>query len=866
MRLLKYVLLAVAAVVVLLIVAAAILAATFDPNDYRPRIVELVKERTGRDIAIGDIGLKLFPKVGARLEKVSLAERDGSGEFAGVDAAEVYVALLPLLSRDVVVDQVRIQGVRAKLLKRADGSTNFDDLLRPGEPSAEPSEPTQPGRPIHFDVQGIHVSDAQVSWQDATTGNDVTVNLSELRTGRVVEKQPVDVHLAAAVQGAQPRLDARTRVDGTLDFDLQTQRFRFAGMETTLEGSALDFTDIAVSVKGDIESMGDTGRVAVSGLHLQGKARRGGDAYSVELTAPAVESSPQALQVEQLKLSASGTIAGMQLDSSTVQAPGLRLNLADSRVLIDGLTVTAQGRIEDDAVRLDLRAPRLDLTPEQASGESAEITATLKGPRRNGDVNLRLAGVQGNAKALRVAALSLAVDLRQQDDAIKGELSTPVAGNLESKVFELEKLAGRFTVTSPAMPQKTVQVPIDGSARADLGKERVSMDLVTRFDESNIKAKAGMTGFGKPAYDFDVAIDALNVDRYLPPEPSPAAGKQPQAGAGSAAKQPGAAKEDPIDLSALKPLDLRGTLRVGRLQASKVKAVNVRVDVRAKDGRLSVDPLGANLYQGSVKGSATIDANANRFAIRQTLSGVQIGPLLRDAADKNVLEGRGTVVLDLVTHGARVDDLKRALNGTARIELRDGAVKGVDLAGAVRRVKSLFNAGDVEGSGSAKDKTDFSELTASFVVRNGVAHNEDLDLKSPFLRVTGSGDVNIPQNAMNYVVKTSVVASMTGQGGADRPELKGLTVPVRVSGPFDALKYEVEFSQMVRGATKERLDAAKQAGREAVEGAAREKLQELLGGKQEQKPDDAAGGEQTQQAAPKRPQDQLKDTLRGLLR
>jgi AsmA protein len=293
----------------------------------------------------------------------------------------------------------------------------------------------------------------------------------------------------------------------------------------------------------------------------------------------------------------------------------------------------------------------------------------------------------------------------------------------------------------------------------------------------------------------------------------------------------------------------------------------VRVNVRARDGRLTVDPLAANLYGGSAKGALGVDANSNRFSVKQTLTGIAIGPLLRDAADKDVLEGKGTVVLDLTSQGNLVSALKKTLNGTARLELRDGAVKGVDLAGAVRRIKSAFGAADVEGTGGAKEKTDFSEFTASFDIKNGVAHNEDLNLKSPFIRVTGSGDVNIPQSSIDYVVKTAVVASMSGQGGRDLPELKGLTVPVRVAGPFDQLKYKVEFSQMVRGTTREQLEAAKETGREALKGAAREKLQELLGGsKGEQAPTEGATGEQAQQAAPKKPEDQIKDRLRGLLR
>ena len=66
------------------------------------------------------------------------------------------------------------------------------------------------------------------------------------------------------------------------------------------------------------------------------------------------------------------------------------------------------------------------------------------------------------------------------------------------------------------------------------------------------------------------------------------------------------------------------------------------------------------------------------------LTGVSIGPLLRDAAKQDILEGKGNVALDLTTQGNPVSAIKKALNGTARLELKDGAIKGIDLAGAVR--------------------------------------------------------------------------------------------------------------------------------------------------------------------------------------
>jgi len=855
MKALKYLLYALGAVIVLVVALLAIVAATFDPNAYKPQIEQQVKAKTGRTLTIqGEIGLKLFPKIGAELRGISLSERDGTAEFAGVSEAQVYLALLPLLSREVVVDTVRVDGLRANLIRYKDGHTNFDDLTAGREsaaPLAPQPQPTQPAQPIRLDVSGVRVTNSRVSWKDQTTGNDLTVELVSLKTGRIAEKTPSKVELEAKVKGVKPAVELALETAGTLTFDLAGQQFSFKGLDAKLSGSAMEFKDLALTLQGDIDALGEAKRVAVSGLKLDGKASRGKDTYNVKLSAPAIESTPDTLAIEGLTAGATGSVGGMQLTESNLKAPTIRVSMAQNRILVEGLALTAAARTGEDKLDVNLSAPKLDVTSESASGESATLTAKLSGAQRAADITVKLSGVEGSAKALKIAALTMDVDAKQQDNAVKGHLSTPIAANLEAKVFELPKLAASFKVTSPAIPQKTVEVPLTGLVRADLGKERVFADLVAKFDESNIQAKGGITRFAKPAYDFDVAIDKLNIDRYLPAKKAePTEPAKPAEPAGP---------EQPIDLSPLKPLDVDGKLKVGQLQVKNIKAASVRVDVRAKDGKVRIEPLLANLYEGSTKGAATIDANTNRFAVKQTMTGVAIGPLLRDAAQKDILEGKGNVALDVTTQGNLVSAMKRGLNGTAQLALRDGAVKGIDLAGAVRTAKSKFGGKDAEGAAARNEKTDFSELTASFVIRNGVAHNDDLSLKSPFLRVTGAGDVNIGEDTLDYLVKTAIVGTMAGQGGRELAELKGFTVPVRLSGPYTALKYKVELSQMFGG--KEQFEAVKGTAKEA----ARQKLQELLGGGA--KEGETQSGSQAQPAAPtKKPEEELKEKLKGLFR
>lgn len=878
MKILKYALYLLAALVLLLIIAIGVVIAVFNPNDYKPQVVQLVKERTGRTLTIsGDIKLKLFPKIGAAVGKTTLSERSSEKVFAGVEAVQVYLALIPLFSKQVVVDQVRLDGLRTELIKYKNGSTNFSDLTggEAGEKKAPKPETPKPQAgakaPVKLDVSGIRVTNSRVTWRDETNGNDLAIELVELSTGRLAEGVASPVQFDVALKGVKPKADLRAKASATLALDLAGERYRLKGLDAKLTGSALDYTGIVATLKADIDADGAKQLVKLSGLSLDAKANRGKDSFDLKLSTPSVQASPAALAVEALIASATGAVGGMTLTESSLKAPTLLINMQTNQVRLQGLALAAKAKVGADNLDINLSAPKLEVANDKASGESVQLTAKLAGVERAADVSLKLSAVEGSAKALKVAALALGVDARQKDNAVKGTLSTPIAANLETRVFELPKIGAEFTVTSPSIPQKSTKVPLSGSARADLGKQRVTANLVAKLDESNIKAKLGMAQFAAPAYDFDIDIDKLNLDKYAPPKQKGAQAK-PAEPTAPASKPKEKEAEKPIDLSPLKALNLDGRVKIGDLVANNIKASNVRVDLHAKGGRLDVDPMQASLYQGSLKGNAKVDANTNQIAVRQALTGISIGPLLRDAVQQDILEGHGNVGLDITTAGNTVSAFKQALNGSASLNLKDGAIKGVDLAGAIRNVKSKLGAQDAEQSGSTTQKTDFTELTASFAIKNGVAHNGDLSAKSPFLRITGEGDVNVAQDSLDYTVKAAVVATTAGQGGKERAELTGLTLPVRIYGPYSALKYKMEFSQMLSGASKEALkQMAKDALKDGVKGEQLKDLgKQFLGGEQKSAPagEPPPSGDQAQPAAPakKKPEEELKDKLKGLLR
>lgn len=343
-------------------------------------------------------------------------------------------------------------------------------------------------------------------------------------------------------------------------------------------------------------------------------------------------------------------------------------------------------------------------------------------------------------------------------------------------------------------------VKLTGSADVDSAQERARASLAGKIAGSSVKARLDIAGFATPVFNFDVEIDQLDADRYLP---QPAGGGR-SSGAG---KQP--EKEQPFDLSALRNVRANGTLKIGSLKANNVKGSNVRLAVKANGGRVDLNPVTADFYQGKLASAITIHAapSTPTFAVRHRFNGISIGPLLKDLADSDILEGKGDVAADVTSQGNTVSALKKALNGSASLKLADGALKGIDIAGSIRGAKAKLGAlrGEQTQAADSKQRTDFSELTATFRIANGVARNNDLDMKSPLLRVGGEGEIDIGADSLNYLVKASIVGTGKGQGGRDVEDLRGVTVPVRVSGPLAAPSYKLDFGRAATDTAKQEL-------------------------------------------------------------
>lgn len=190
----------------------------------------------------------------------------------------------------------------------------------------------------------------------------------------------------------------------------------------------------------------------------------------------------------------------------------------------------------------------------------------------------------------------------------------------------------------------------------------------------------------------------------------------------------------------------------------------------------------------------------------------------------NWLSGKANVTLDITGTGTSQLQLVESVNGKASVKFSDGAIVGFNLAGAIRQIQQgkLPNL-----QTSSSEKTDFSELNGTFNIINGVAQNQDLQLISPLLRVTGAGNIHLAPRTIDYTVKPKLVASLEGQQG--NAALSGLEIPVQITGSWDKPKYEPDLKGVLADPDKA-VGAIKEAAKKFKGKNTDEIVDSLLGG------------------------------------
>jgi AsmA protein len=450
----------------------------------------------------------------------------------------------------------------------------------------------------------------------------------------------------------------------------------------------------------------------------------------------------------------------------------------------------------------------------------ARIALTLASPvvKASYDGSFRLhdeldaeGAITSSAQSLRDLAKWLGTDLPQVDGF----------GPFEMK--GLLRLAGRVAALNNANIVLD-GATITGQVSVDTAQARPFVRGNLKFSELDLNKYAGPSlaskppkaAKSKPAPSAEKSIDDL-LNEQSPSTPGPKVKGYTQRAGWS---------EGLIDASALGLIDTEAQIMVGKLffKDLKVGQSVMKVDLKNKVLRSTFDDI--QLYNGHGRGLVTLDATAGTsvaIATNLTLEGISAQPLLKDAANMDWLAGTAKMSLVATGQGQNQRQIVETLAGKTDILVTNGAIVGWNIPGMIRGLSQ----GKLSGlNRTPSEKTDFSEMSSSWTITNGIAQNEDLRLLSPLLRVTGAGSVMLPSRQVDYTVRPVLVASLEGQGAASKAQ--GLEIPVRIHGSWDKPSYTPDIGGVLKD-PNQAVQTIKEIGKQFKGKSADEIVKDLLG-------------------------------------
>ena len=375
--------------------------------------------------------------------------------------------------------------------------------------------------------------------------------------------------------------------------------------------------------------------------------------------------------------------------------------------------------------------------------------------------------------------------------------SPEITGTLRVANFSPRALLERFGRDVPPTAEPVALQSATLSADVALGANRAEFAaLQMRLDDSNVTGRVEVTEFADPHFVFELGVDRINLDRYLPPSSeAPAAPDQEDQG---------------FDTAALADLNLAGRIGASELQISGLDVTGFSTGIDLTEGIGRIEPLVADLYGGEFQGGAEFDVRAGGplVTLQGSLYDVDISGLQTGLSGEPArTSGTGIVDVELTGIGDNLDEVLSTATGSIEFILRDGAMEGFNLD---HTLCDLYNqlSGYPRPAPSAVNATRYSLMRGAAQVRDGIAQTTDLLGNMATIEVTGGGRVDL----VNYGIDFDLDAEMTTPnqipGCETMDSLVGRSIPVVVGGTVAEPRIGPDFEELLRQRLQEEAGEA----------------------------------------------------------
>lgn len=751
----------------LIVLAVGVLLLVIDPNDYKPQLTALVKEKTDMTLAIEDrLEWMLWPSIGVELGRTSLRDAEKKETLVAVEKAGVSVALLPLFRRQINIDAVMLDGAKLRYLLYADGTTSWDRMLaRLAGPASPGKEEEQPSQAVAFNVKTLEVKDSSLYMKDEKAGVEraleaVAVQAQDIGMG---EPFPLGLQFTFSQKDAEGKtLLAKNTLAGTVTLDQDKKLYVLDGLDfaSALSGTALP-APADISLKGKVTADMAAQKVTVSGLQLsanyQDKALK--SPATVTLSADLLADLGQTLlNVRQLQLRATYPEATRPQPVSAALAGNLSTNWTTGELDAPQLALNAlvPGAGYPKPLQVSLNMP-VKGNWLQGSFSLPKFVLAGAGVRAEGALEAKLPALQSQAAGTEVETKAGTPLTRGM--ALSGSLA--VAPFNPRGVMAALGIAAPKTADAGVLKRASLSADIQGDEQKVLLK-----NLKLTLDETTLAGEAGISDLATLRQYARLSLDRIDVDRYLPPE-------APAAPANAQTTPPAAKPAAPADLlpvDTLKSQNLDVALTAGSLKIMTYPISNFRLAATAGKGVVNVSEFKGNIFKGGFSAPVSIDVRGAQpvLKLQPRLDGMEIGPLARKLLKKDLLEGRASHNGALTLRGNSTAAWMQSVSGTSDLKFENGLLHGVnamkELNDALGKYQALLAlAGkDLAVEAEKQNDTEIASFAAQNTLQNGVVNSKALNADLRKARVAGSGNFNLVTQELDYRFGLNLDKSVAG--------------------------------------------------------------------------------------------------------
>lgn len=491
---------------------------------------------------------------------------------------------------------------------------------------------------------------------------------------------------------------------------------------------------------------------------------------------------------------------------------------------------------------------------QQVTLDGLGIVGTLRGVvEQPTDFNLESRSISLDTAASQVApgeidlgVLGLSVSANVQPFSYAGDLNIVTA--LRVNEFSLKELLATLSIEAPVTADPNALEKLSFEANATIAPESMSLAGMTLvMDDTTLTGELAVPLTESGALTFDLQADSITLDNYM----APATDEEVDT------TDTQADVDIPVDL--VRALKANGTVRMNEAFLGPVAFSNMVLGVNGTGDVLRLHPINAEFFDGRYTGDVRIDASGDlpSLSVNEQISDVNLASMALAMYEADNISGTINGSFVLSGAGASLSAISTDLDGTIGFELNDGAWEGTDVWHQLRSARALYKR-EPAPEPRVPVRTEFTSITVSGPVTDGVFQNDNLLAQMPYLRVTGAGMVNLASREIDYSVQARVLERPEFMNDASDDELADFTealIPIRITGPLASPSFRPDIEAMFRAEVEKAIE-------EKTDELKEDLLNRLLDTDEE---DSGAAGEGADtQEEEKDIEDELKDRLKDL--